>query len=188
MSVEPLRNKNAGVIGAIIARYLSGLSHFDVIEVAYDNEPVLAAGVMMAQSTRASQGLPMNLQPGKMYSKGRTNLAERSIQTARSQGKRLIAYLEHKMDMKIPEDHALQGWAMVHAGRLLNRYHITSSNGITAYMGVRGRPYKGRVCAFGEEVYALDSLQQKYQCQWRKGCWLTKDKQITTLWPLVIVK
>lgn len=43
-------------------------------------------------------------------------------------------------------------------------------------MAMRGRPYRGRVCAFGEDVYALDSLQQKYQCQWRKGCWLTKDK------------
>jgi hypothetical protein len=36
-------------------------------------------------------------------------------------------------------------------------------------MAMRGRPYRGRVCAFGEDVYALDSLQQKYQCQWRKG-------------------
>jgi hypothetical protein len=78
--------------------------------------------------------------------------------------------------MKLAEDHVLRGWAMVHAGWLLNRYHLTSSSGITAYMSVRGRPYKGRVCAFGEEVYALDSLQQKYQCQWRKGCWLTKDE------------
>ena len=45
IGVEPLRNKNAGVIGAIIARFLSNLSYFDTIEVSYDNEPVLAAGV-----------------------------------------------------------------------------------------------------------------------------------------------
>ena len=188
VSVEPLRNKNAGVIGALMARYLSGLILVDVVEVAYDNEPVLAAGVKMAQSIRASQGLPMNPQPGKMYSKARTSLAERSSQTVRSQGKCLIAYLEHKMEMKIAEDRALQGWAMVHAGWLLSRYRITSSNGITAYMGVRGRQFKGRVCAFGEEVYALDSLQQKYQCQWKKDAGLPKRKQITTLWPLFIVK
>ena len=176
IGVEPLRNKNAGVIGAIIARFLSNLSYFDTIEVSYDNEPVLAAGVKMAQVIRSNQGLPMVLQPGKMYSKSRTSLAERSIQTVRAQGKCLIAYIEDKMEMKLAEDHVLRGWAMVHAGWLLNRYHLTSSSGITAYMAVRGRPYKGRVCAFGEEVYALDSLQQKYQCQWRKGCWLTKDE------------
>ena len=79
------------------------------------------------------------------------------------------------MQMKLPEAHVLHGWAIVHAGWLLNRYHLSSSTGITAFMGVRGRPYRGRVCSFGEEVYGLDSLQLKFQCQWRRGCWLTKD-------------
>ena len=175
VSVEPLKNRNAGVIGALIARYMSGLSYFDMVEVAYDNEPVLAAGVKMAQTVRSSQGLPMLPQPGRMYSKERTSLAECSIQTVRAQQKCLMAYLEHKIGAAIPEEHVLRGWAMVHAAWLLNRYHLTSSNGVTAYMAVRGRPYRGRVCSFGEEVYGLDSLQQKYQRQWRKGCWLTKE-------------
>eukprot|EP00435_Cladocopium_sp_Y103_P043647 s2238_g12.t1 len=176
IGVEPLRNRNAGVIGAVLARFCSSLSLFDVLEVAFDNEPVLSAGVKMAQSIRAAQGLPLNPQPGKLYSKGRTSLAERSIQTVRSQAKCLIAFLEHKMALRIPESHVLQGWSFVHAAWLLNRYHLSSSTGVTAFMAVRGRPYKGRVCAFGEEVFALDSLQQKYQCQWGRGCWLTKDE------------
>ena len=174
VAVEPLRSKNQGVVGAIIARYLSSLNHFDLIEVAYDNEPVLSAGVKMAQTIRANQGLPMVPQPGKMYAKGRTSLVERSIQTVRSQGKCLIAFLESKMQMKLPGADVLHGWAIVHAGWWLNRYHLSSSTGITAFMGVRGRPYRGRVCSFGEEVYGLDSLQLKFQCQWRRGCWLTK--------------
>ena len=152
IGVEPLRNRNQGVIGAILARFLSNLSYFDAIEVSYDNEPVLSAGVKMAQVIRANQGLAMTPQPGKMYSKSRTSLAERSIQTVRAQGKCLVAFLEDKMQMKIPDGHVLQAWAMVHGCWLLNRYHLTSSNGVTAYMAVRGRPYKGRVCAFGEEV------------------------------------
>ena len=56
IGVEPLRNKNAGVIGAILARFLSNLSYFDVIEVSYDNEPVLSAGVKLTQVSRANQG------------------------------------------------------------------------------------------------------------------------------------
>ena len=40
---------------------------------------------------------------------------------------------------------------------------------------LRGRPYKGRICAFGKEVFALDLLQVKYVSQWRRGIWLTKD-------------
>lgn len=36
-------------------------------------------------------------------------------------------------------------------------------------MCVRGRPHKGRICAFGEELFALDPLQAKYKyaSQWR---------------------
>ena len=57
--------------------------------------------------------------------------------------------------MVIPEDHVLRGWFVVHAGWLLNRFHVTSTNGVTAFMALRGRPYRERVCAFGEVVYAL---------------------------------
>jgi len=159
VGVEPLRNKNAGVIGTILARFLSNLSYFDAVEVSYDNEPVLSAGVNMTEVIRSNQGLPMTPQPGKMYSKSRTGLAERTIQTVRAQGKCLVAVLEDKMQMKIPEDHVLRGWAMIHAGWLLNRCHLTSGKGVTAYM-----------------AYTLDSLRKTYQCQWRRRCWMTKDE------------
>ena len=121
VGVEPLRNRNAGVIGAIVARFLSSLSYFDAIEISFDNEPVLAAGIKMAQAIRQSQGLPLTPQPGKMYEKSRTSLTERTIQTVRAQAKCLLAFLEGKMEMVIPEDHALRGWSVVHAGCLLNR-------------------------------------------------------------------
>ena len=94
VGVEPLRNKNAGVIGTILARFLSNLSYFDAVEVSYDNEPVLSAGVNMTEVIRSNQGLPMTPQPGK---KSRTGLAERTIQTVRAQGKCLVAFLEDKM-------------------------------------------------------------------------------------------
>lgn len=184
ISVEPLRNKNAGVIGAILARFLSNLSYFDVVEISYDNEPVLSAGVKMTQVIRANQGLPTVLQPGKMYSKARTRLAERSIQIVRAEGKCLVAFLEDKMQMKIPDDHVLRAWAMVHGSWLLNRYHLTSSNGVTAYMAVRGRPYKGRVCAFGEEVYALDSFNRSISVSGDVDVGLPKMKPTMTLFQL----
>ena len=86
----------------------------------FDNETVLAAGVKMVQVIRANQGLPTTPQRDKMYSKSRTSLAERTIQTVRVQGKCLIAFLEDKMKMKNPEGHVLHGWALVHAGWLLD--------------------------------------------------------------------
>ena len=38
------------------------------------------------------------------------------------------------MEMVIPEDHVLGGWSVVHAGWLLSRFHVTSANGVTAFM------------------------------------------------------
>lgn len=84
VTVEPLENKLASVIGQMIARFLSMLGYFDKVEVTYGQEPVLAAGVEMAQTIRANQGLEKIAQPGVMYAKGRTALAERSIQTVRA--------------------------------------------------------------------------------------------------------
>lgn len=78
VGVEPLRYRNAGVIGAIVARFVSNLSYFDAIEISFDNEPVLAAGVKMLQTIRHSQELPLTPQLGKMYEKSRTSLAERT--------------------------------------------------------------------------------------------------------------
>lgn len=79
------------------------------------------------------------------------------------------------MKVKFPDDHPLRAWAVIHGAWLLNRYHISSSTGTTAFMSLRGRPYREKVCAFGEEVFALDPLQAKYSTQWRRGIWLTKD-------------
>ena len=175
IAVEPLRNKLQSVVGGAVARFLGELGYHDEVELAYDNEPVLSAGMRVCQTIRAAQGLDTILQPGQMYGKARTALAERSIQTVRAQGKCLMAHLEDKMQVKFPSEHPLRGWSVVHGAWLLNRYHISSSTGTTAFTSWRGRPYKGRVCAFGEEVFALDPLQAKYSTQWRRGMWLTKD-------------
>ena len=159
---------NLWLVGAV-ARFWGELGYHDEVELAYDNEPVLSAGMRVSQTIRAAQGLDTILQPGQMYGKARTALAERSIQTVRAQGKCLMAHLEDKMQVKFPSEHPLRGWSVVHGAWLLNRYHISSSTGTTAFTSLRGRPYKGRVCAFGEEVFALDPLQAKYSTQWRRG-------------------
>ena len=87
MMEEPLRNKNQGVVGQVVARFLATMGYFQKVELAFGNEPVLAAGMRMAQNIRANHGLETIFQPGLMYSKSRTSLAERTIQTVRGQGK-----------------------------------------------------------------------------------------------------
>eukprot|EP00435_Cladocopium_sp_Y103_P058050 s196_g20.t1 len=77
------------------------------LEVSY--EPgTPSAGVRMAQTIRSNQGLPMLPQPGKMYGKERTSLAERSIQTVRAQQKCLVVYLDFKIQANIGLKHKPQ--------------------------------------------------------------------------------
>ena len=175
LQVQPLKNKNQGVIGEAIAEFLATLGHYETVELAYDSEPVLAAGARMAKLIRSNNGLHTILQAGKFYDKARTSLAERCIQTVRAQAKTIIAHVQDRAQILFDESHVLHSWAVVHACWLLNRYHVTSATGMTAYLSVKGRPYKGRVCCFGETVYGLDPLQAKYKSQWRPGAWLGKD-------------
>ena len=177
VSVYPLRNRISGVIGEKIAEFLATLGHLDTVELAYDNEPVLAAGARMTKLIRSNNGLHTILTAGKFYDKSRTSLAERTIQTVRAQGKTLLSHIEDRAKIAFKETSVLHSWALMHASWLLNRYHVSNSTGVTAYMSVKGRPYRGRVCCFGELVHGLDPLQAKYRSQWRPGAWLGKDGQ-----------
>eukprot|EP00435_Cladocopium_sp_Y103_P019244 s76_g4.t1 len=86
IQAEPLRNKLASVVGGSVARFLGELGYFEKVELACDNEPALASAMRVAQTIRAAQGLETILQPGQMYGKGKTSLAERSTQTVRAKG------------------------------------------------------------------------------------------------------
>ena len=93
----------------------------------------------------------------------------------RAQCKTLIAHVEDRARIVLEEKHFLHAWAMSHAAWLLNRCHVSNATGLTAHIALRGRPYKGCVCCFGESIYGLDGLQPKYKSQWRAGIWLGKD-------------
>ena len=43
IQVHPLKNKNAGVIGTVLAEFLATIGHFEKVELAFDNEPIIAA-------------------------------------------------------------------------------------------------------------------------------------------------
>eukprot|EP00435_Cladocopium_sp_Y103_P025937 s2422_g6.t1 len=45
VGVEPLRNKLQSVVGGSVARFLGELGYFDTVELSFDSEPVLAAGM-----------------------------------------------------------------------------------------------------------------------------------------------
>ena len=128
------------------------------------------------------------MQPGKPYDKARTALAERAIQLVRGMQKTLVDYVESKIPCRLEGQHPLKPWAMVHAAWPLNRFHVSSTTGCTAFMSLRGRPYKARICWFAQVVFALDALQAKYSAQWRRRIWLGKDEDIVAVSEKEVIK
>lgn len=90
IQVHPLKNKNAGVIGEVLAEFLATVGHFEKVELACDNEPILAAGARAAKQICDNNGLETILSAGKLYNKSRTSLAEQA------QCKTLVAHVEER--------------------------------------------------------------------------------------------
>jgi hypothetical protein len=53
------------------------------VEVAFDNEPVLVAGVAFCKSARAKAGYTTVANPNKMYDKGRTDVCANNPRTSK---------------------------------------------------------------------------------------------------------
>ena len=172
---EVMSKKSVNAIGESLANFLGELNYGEAIEICCDNEPVLAAGVKLTKDIRTRNGLETVVTCGKAYDKGRTSAAERCIRILRNQAKCIVSFVEEKVKVKIPPDAMLQAWAFQHGAWLVNKFHKSSTTGLTAFQCVHGRPYRGRICTFGESVYGHDAKQSKYRLQWRKGLWLGKD-------------
>eukprot|EP00434_Breviolum_minutum_P036030 symbB.v1.2.031909.t1/scaffold3757.1/size50859/1 len=147
---EVMSKKSVNAIGESLANFLGELNYGEAIEICCDNEPVLAAGVKLTKDIRTRNGLE-------------------------TIAKCIVSFVEEKVKVKIPPDAMLQAWAFQHGAWLVNKFHKSSTTGLTAFQCVHGRPYRGRICTFGESVYGHDAKQSKYRLQWREGLWLGKD-------------
>ena len=84
-------------------------------------------------------------------------------------------YVEHQIAATFPDSHPLHLWAILHSAWLLNRFHLHSQLGCTPFQSLFGRPYKGRVANFGQDMYGISQKKAKYKAQWVKGIWVGKD-------------
>ena len=94
------------------------------MEIAFDNEPVLVAGVAFCKAARAKNGFGTIVSPNKSYDKGRTGVAERFVQTIRGLQKTLLCHVEAEIKATIPSGHVVIQWAALHASWLYNRYNV----------------------------------------------------------------
>ena len=172
---KPIKPKNAKTVGSAISKFVGSLGYVGAVEVCGDNENVLVSGMEFFKQVRARQGFSTTVTTNRNYSKGRTSICERTVQTVRNLQKTLVVQLEESIKCKIPQGHAVLYWAAMHSTWLYNRYLTHSTTKITPYQAVNGRPYHNRIACFGQVTYGLDPKGSKYPPTWKKGMWLGKD-------------
>ena len=175
VSVMPLKPRNTQTVGNALVKFLNEVGRVEKMELAGDNEPVLAAGMRFCQRTRQTLGMETILTWNRTYEKTRTSIAERSVQTVRGLQKTLLSHLESAIQATIPAGHPVIQWAAMHASWIYNRYHVHSSLRTTPFQSLFGRPYRGKIVAFGQTVFGLDPKAGKYRPAWIRGAWLGKD-------------
>ena len=129
----PMKTKSAKNISESLVTFIGELGHMQAVEVAHDNEPVVNAAVEQARVLRNKIGLLLIDQKSRNFHKGRTAIAERSIQTIRSQAKTIMHDLQQRLEMSVGDKHVLHEWTVMHASWLLNRFHVRSATKSSAY-------------------------------------------------------
>lgn len=84
------------------------LGYFRKVEIDSDNELVIVSGIKQAQMLRSRSGLETIGQQRKSLDKGRTAIAERTVQTVRAQPRTLVNHVEHHTGAKFPDSHPLE--------------------------------------------------------------------------------
>ncbi len=83
--------------------------------------------------------------------------------------------LEHQISANFLDGQPIYGGALLQSAWLLNRFHVHSSLGRTPFQSLFGRPYKGRVASFGEDMFGIFEKSAKNKVQWPKGISVGKD-------------
>ena len=102
VTVVPLKRRNAQTVGQALVKFISSVRE-GTVEIAFDNEPVLVAGVAFCKTARAKNGRGTIVTPNKSYDKGRTGVAERFVQTIRGLQKTLLCQVEEDRRL-FPQD------------------------------------------------------------------------------------
>ena len=114
VTVVSLKQRNIQTVGQALVKFINHVRD-GTVEIAFDNEPVLVAGVAFCEAARAKTGYTTIATPKKMYVKRRTGVAERFVQTIRGLQKTLLCHIEAEIKATIPSGHVVVQWAAMHA-------------------------------------------------------------------------
>ena len=93
--------------------------------------------------------VPEKSPPGESASNG---AAEKTVQTAKAVFRSVLFGLEENLGARIPADHPLMSWILVHGTSCQRRYAV-GHNGKTAFENLNGRKPQNQVVEFGEKVW-----------------------------------
>ena len=86
----------------------------------------------------------------------------------------LMHALGAKLGLEISTNSHLWTWGMCHAAWIINRFSVTPGRGMTSFEMLANKPHTGKVCQFGEPVFAYQKTKSKGNAKWRRMICLGK--------------
>ena len=78
--------------------------------------------------------------------------AESAVSMAGKGIRKLRIALENNYKIKLPSNHQVVPWLVLHAGFCHNRYQL-GHDGRTPYSRIRGKPFNAPICEFAESIW-----------------------------------
>ena len=97
--------------------------------------------------------------------------AEKAIQTIRTNGRTLRAFVESRVGAAIEGHRHFYPWIMRHAGFVYNRFAV-NPKGATSFELLNGRSFRGQMVPLGEQVLYYHPTKHRGDLQWCRGVWL----------------
>ena len=120
------------------------------VTIRSDNEPALLQVVSRAVAALKMSGVDNVVDEGSVpYDPQSNGAAEVTVRLMKGMFKVLLLSLERQLGARIPLDHPVITWLLMH-GAMLRTLLIKGEDGLTAHQRARGSPGNLRMLAFGE--------------------------------------
>ena len=109
---------------------------------------------------------PENSAVGESQSNGK---AERAVQTVEDQIRTVKLALEARIGARIPCNHPIMHWVVIHCADILNKYTLNKSSGMSPYEETHGQRPPERRAELGERVsyYTPKKGRKKLDPRWK---------------------
>ena len=172
--MTPVRHKNQfDLMVRELLAFSQLLGHTDLTYMC-DNEPSIKQLLRMTVNARLAMGLPTRATTPPAYDHG-NSLVENSIGRLRPLAGSLMHALGTKLGLEISTNSHLWTWAMRHA--CMDHQQVQCYPWTWNGQALRcwpTRPYTGKVCQFGEPVFAYQKTKSKGNAKWRRMICLGK--------------